>query len=134
MFYQEEGLAYVHVIVLLRNAGKSVSKKWWLAQRYHTRTYHASYSAVVPTLALSKLEPDISFTPPEYRKPAGRPSKQRKDRSHLNKTGNKHQCSSCGVLGHSFRTCERPSTQFRFQNHYGKAVAWTKQYNRNEIE
>ena len=129
MFVQEEGMSCVHIIALLRKTGRSVNDKWWFSERFHTRTYHASYSAMVPTLALAKLEADLLFVPPEYKKPAGRPAKQRKDRSHLNKTNNKHQCSSCGALGHSFRTCDRPSTQYRFENHYARAVAWTKNYN-----
>ena len=134
MFYQEEGLCCEHIIALMQKSGREVRDKWWFAQRYHSYTYLQSYSADVPTIAFDKLEADIFFTPPEYKKPAGRPAKARKDRSHLNKTGILHQCSSCGALGHSFRTCERPSTQFRFENHYDKAVAWTKAYNSNDRE
>ena len=129
MFYQKHGLCCDHIIALLKKKGKQPREKWWFAQRYHTRTYHSSYSGVVPTIAFEKLEADLFFAPPDYKKPAGRPPRARKDRSHLNKTQSQHQCSSCGGLGHSFRTCTRPSTQFRFEHHYDKAVAWTKAFN-----
>ena len=134
MFFQEEGLRCVHIIALLRKQGKHLREKWWFAQRYHTRTYHSSYSGNVPVLALNKLEVDLFFVPPEYKRPAGRPARVRKDRSHLNKTDRLKQCSSCGGLGHSFKTCDRPSTQFRFEHHYTKALAWTKQYNNHETD
>ena len=75
-----------------------------------------------------KLEPGIFFTPLEYKKPTGRPPRARKDCLHLNKTNVQHQCSSCGGLGHSFQTCDGPSTQFRFEHHNNKAVAWTKAF------
>ena len=129
MFFQEEGMRCEHIIALLRKKGQHVDDKWWFAQRFHAHTYFESYSGKVPTFALDKLQADISFVPPEHKRPAGRPSKTRKDRSYMNKTGKFWQCSSCGSLGHSFRTCERPSTQFRFEHHYDKAVAWTKNFN-----
>ena len=69
----------------LGKTGRAVQDKWWFSQRFHTRTYHASYSAVVPTLALAKFEADLFLVPPKYKKPAGRPAKLQKDRSHLNK-------------------------------------------------
>ena len=129
MFYQENGLCCEHIIALLRKVGRQVQDRWWFSERYHVTTYLSSYSGSIPTFAFDKLEADIFFVPPEYKKPAGRPTKMRKDRAHLNKTSVQHQCSSCGGLGHSSRTCDRPCTQFRFENHYDKAVAWTKAFN-----
>ena len=133
MLFQEEGIRCEHIIALLRKKELTLSGKWWFSERYHTHNYHQSYSGEVPTITFDKLQPDFFFTPPEYRKPAGRPARARKDRSHLNKTENLRQCSSCGGLGHSFRTCDRPSTQFRFENHYNKAVAWIKKFNEEQM-
>ena len=134
MFYQELGMRCHHIIALLRKNGQHVQDKWWFSKRYHTSTYLACYSASVPTLALRKLQPDLFFTPPEYKKSAGRPAKLRKDRSHLNKTSKLNQCSSCGGLGHSYRTCKTPCTQFRFENHFAKAVEWTKNFSDEQTD
>ena len=133
MFYQENGMCCEHIIALLRKVFRNVRDRWWFAERYHVTTYHSCYIADVPTFAFEKLEADIFFVPPEYKKPAGRPTKTRKDCSYLNKTSVQHQCSSCGGLGHSFRTCDRPSTQVRFENHYSKAVAWTRAFSTYDV-
>ena len=114
--------------------GSSLDNRWWFSQRYHVNQYHDSYSAEVPAIALPKLDVDLFYAPPDYKKPAGRPAKQRKDRSWMNKTGNQKQCSSCGQLDHFFTTCDVPSTQFRYENHYNKAVAWAKEFSSIDFE
>ena len=132
--YQEEGFTCEHVIALLRKKNHFVRDKWWFDQRYHSYTYFASYSAKVPTIAINKVEPDVCFAPPDHKKPAGRPPKARKERSWMNKTGRLNKCGSCGGEGHSYRTCSSPSTQFRFENNYSKAVAWAKKFNGDELD
>ena len=133
-FFQEEGLTCEHVIALLRTKNISTLDKWWFAQRYHSYTYFASYSAEVPALAISEIEPDVCYAPPDHKKPAGRPPKARKDRSWMNKTDRLNKCGSCGGLGHSYRTCQNPSTQFRFEYNYARAVAWAKNFSCDETD
>ena len=128
MQFEEVGIPCVHVIALIRAKGKTLESQWWFSERYHTSTYHNSYGAEVPPIALPKLEVDLFYAPPDHKRPAGRPSKLRKDRSWSNKTSNQKQCSSCGVLGHFYTTCNAPSTQFRFENHYDRSVAWARAF------
>ena len=64
-----------------------------VAHRYHLDTYHSSYSADVPAIALPKLDVDLFYAPPDHKWPAGRPLKARKDRSWMNKMQNQKQCS-----------------------------------------
>ena len=134
MLYQEEGIRCVHIIALLKEKGHSMENRWWYSQRYHIEQYRDSYSAEVPPIALPKLDVDLFYAPPDHKRAAGRPGKVRKDRSWMNKTTNQKQCSSCGMLGHFYSTCDAPSTQFRFNNHYNKAVAWAKEFSSIDFE
>ena len=134
MLYQEEGFRCSHIIALMREKGKTLDNRWWFSERYHADTYHSSYSAEVPAIALPKLDIDLFYAPPDHKRPAGRPPKARKDRSWMNRSGNQKQCSSCGALGHFYTTCDAPSTEFRFYNHYDKAVAWATEFSSIDFE
>ena len=134
MLHQEEGIRCVHTIALMREKGKTLDGRWWFSQRCHVETHRASHSADVPAIAIPKLDVDVPCGPPDHKRPAGRPTKARKDRSWMNKTTNKKRCSSRGVLGHFHTTCKAPSTQFRFENHYHKAVAWATEFSSIDLE
>ena len=58
MQFEEVGIPCVHVIALIRAKGKTLESQWWFSERYHTSTYHNSYGAEVPPIALLKLEVD----------------------------------------------------------------------------
>ena len=123
----ETGLLCEHALALVHHCDLSPTNLWWFSQRYHVRVYYSSYKADIPALApAGKLEPDIFFAPPDFKCPAGRPTKKRKDRSFFNKTDRLIQCTGCGGLGHNYRTCNAPSTEFQFRNNHDKAIAWAR--------
>ena len=132
--YDEEGITCEHVIALMRANNMYVRDKWWFHRRYHSYTYFSSYSAEVPALAINHVEADPFFAPPDYRKPAGRPTKARKDRSSMNKTDRLNTCGACGGPGHSYRTCSSPSTQYRYDNNFDRALERASRFNSGELE
>jgi hypothetical protein len=73
--YQDEmGMNCTHTNAVLLSLNKT---SLWCSARYHTQTYKACYSAPIPAMSLvGKLSADVNFVPPDYKKPAGRPSKK----------------------------------------------------------
>lgn len=124
-FFEEFGVPCDHGKAPLLRIGETGSD--WYECRYHTATYKESYSASIPGYALAgKLAVDETFIPPEHRRPAGRPAKKRKDRSHMRKTQVRRECKACGQLGHFDSTCANPSTEYRYKTHKMKAIEWCK--------
>jgi hypothetical protein len=123
--YQDEmGVNCSHTKALLLALNKASS---WCSPRYHVTTYMDCYSADIPAMAMAgKLSTDETFIPPEYKKPAGRPTKKRKERPWLRKTSVRRLCTSCGSPGHFHSTCTTPSTEYRYNHHKQKAIAWCK--------
>ena len=72
------------------------------------------------------LKADEAFVPPERRRPAGRPPKQRKERSWLRTTDVQCTCASCGEAGHFQVSCKNPKTQHRWFKHKDGALTWCK--------
>ena len=70
------------------------------------------------------LEVDTNVAPPDFFVPAGRPTKKRKDRSHLKKTDGQVICKACGETGHFAKSCKKPSTQYRYNHHFSGALKW----------
>ena len=123
--HQEFGMQCEHTLSLIHHCGLEPGDTWWFDQRYHVSTCAASCDCDLPGLAPGgRLVPDMFMAPPECKRPAGRPSEKRKERSHMKKTTKQHQCAACGGLGHTHRTCEAPSTKFRFQQHHEAACQW----------
>jgi hypothetical protein len=123
-FFEEMGVNCVHTKALLLHLKKSSA---WCSTRYHISTYKQCYSASVPAMALAgKLSVDETFIPPEYKKPAGRPSNKRKEREWLRKTSIQRVCSSCGTPGHMYSTCNAPSTEYRYEKFKVKAMEWCR--------
>jgi hypothetical protein len=114
-----------HVKALLLKVGHQVNSVDWHDERYHVSTYKASYSAAIPAMATAgKLIADDSFYPPDYKRPAGRPTKKRKERNYVRTSDAKRECKACRELGHFALTCKNPSTEFRLNAHKEKALKW----------
>jgi hypothetical protein len=121
-FFDKFGLSCSHVKALLLALGKQMS---WALSRYSMNTYKQSYSATIPSMTLvGKLSADETFVPPNFRRPAGRPSKKRKDQSWLLKTNKQRECQACGQYGHYAIKCDVPSTEYRYRKHLAKAVEY----------
>jgi hypothetical protein len=119
--YDEIGMTCSHVKALLLALNKTTN---WASRRYHINTYKECYSAIVPSMTVAgKLSADETFLPPDWKRPAGRPSKKRKDRSTF-RTTSKRECRACGGIGHYARSCNAPSTEYRYTKHKENAVAW----------
>ena len=130
-FYDEMGMQCYHVkAVLLKLESEGASTKAWTDPFYHLDNYKKCYAAPIPTMAIGgKLKANDKFIPPDHRRPAGRPNKKRKERSHLRTTNVRRTCKACGEEGHFANTCTQPSTQYRYTSHKAKALEWCK---RNE--
>jgi hypothetical protein len=97
----------------------------WCNPRYMVETYLASYSATVPNMIVAnKLSIDKTLAPPDYKRPAGRPTKKRKDQSYYRTTTVTKTCSACGSAGHYAVSCTAPKTQYRYDQFKDKAIQW----------
>jgi len=103
-YFDETGIQCVHVKALLLKIGECGLD--WYDEIYHASTYHEAYNAVIPSLCVAgKLQANEQFLPPDHRRPAGRPAKKRKERSHLRMTDTVRVCKACGGDGHFASTC-----------------------------
>jgi SWIM zinc finger len=108
-YYDKMGIACSHIKAMLLALGKQST---WFSSRYDISTYINSYSAAIPSMAMAgKLRADSTMVPPEYKRPAGRPAKKRKERSWLRTGTKKNKCAACGKEGHYAKGCEMPSTE-----------------------
>jgi MULE transposase domain/SWIM zinc finger len=122
-YHDEMGIPCPHIIALLIKVNRRVTKEW-VHKRYRAVTYFASHSATVPTMTFAgSLSIDKTFSPPDYKKPAGRPQKKRK---YYSNGTTKCKCKACGELGHFAVSCPKPSTQFQYSENKEKAVDWIK--------
>jgi DnaJ-class molecular chaperone len=80
-----------------------------------------------------QLSADENFIHQDYKKPAGRPSKKRKERPYLQKTSVSRICTACGGSGQMYTTCTAPSMQYRYERHNkAKALEWCRTRERLE--
>jgi hypothetical protein len=120
-----------HTKALLLTLNKSSS---WCSPRYHIDTYVQCYSANIRSMVLSgKLIADRNYVPPDYKKPAGRPTKKRKERSWVRSSSVSRICTACGQSGHMYTTCDAPSTQYRYKKHVSKAMKWCETQERTQL-
>ena len=125
LHWDEFGYNCGHVKAVLLQLREHGSDKEWVHERYHVQTYVDSYSAKIPAMTLSgQLRHDPNFVPPDYKRPAGRPTKKRKDRSIYRTTSTQRECKACGRYGHMASTCEQPSTEFRYLTNLNKAIQY----------
>jgi hypothetical protein len=126
--FEEYGVPCVHAkALMLRVPGRGATVDWYDA-RYHVESYRKAYSGQIPAMTTAgKLQADSTFLPPEHKRPAGRPSKKRKERAHLRVTSVQRECKACGTLGHFASTCKTPSTEFRLLKHKENALKWCQQ-------
>lgn len=122
-----------HVLEVLHHCGLCLSDKWWFSHRHHVATHAASYISPGLTPA-GCLTPDKLLALPDCRRPAGHPSKKRKDHSCWNKTDGCNQCAACGALGHTHRSCGSPTTECRFNRFWGAAVKWAEEASEIDCE
>jgi hypothetical protein len=122
--YDEVGITCSHIKAVLLAINKQTN---WCSRRYHISTYMNSYSANIPSMVVSDrfLAVDETFIPPDWKRPAGRPAKKRKDRSYL-LTLKSRECKACGCQGHYAISCTAPSTEFRYQKHKERAIEWCR--------
>ena len=126
-YRNEVGLNCPHVKAVLFRLPVIGLGKQWVDRRFYAVTYQASYGADIPSMAVAgKLQANEYFCPPDYKRPAGRPTKQRKERSQLRTTNTKRECKACGELGHFAVSCVNPSTSYRYYKHKNKALQWCK--------
>ena len=132
----ETGLNCSHIKALLLQLDGLRLASSWIDKRFHVETYANSYyNAYVTGMCVAgKLEANEQYCAPDYKQYAGRPSKKRKDRSHLRTTDIRRECKACGKLGHFAASCTEPSTEFRFAKHKDKAIKWCKSREGIEIE
>jgi hypothetical protein len=130
-FQDEMGINYVHTKAVLLSIGKTTS---WCNPRYQIKTYKECYSVTIPTMTMfGKLNTDVTFIPPEYKRPAGRPSKNRKERTWMRKTDKQNMCHACGAPGYMAKKCTAPSTQFRYNLNKEKALKWCRKSKEAEL-
>jgi hypothetical protein len=123
--YEEIGIACAHVKALLLTLNRQSS---WCDKRYGLSNYKESYNCSIPSMVVAgKLTVDETLTPPDFRRPAGRPAKKRKDRSFLKKTDVVRECKACGQTGHYAVSCTAPSTEYRYNRYRAGAVEWCRQ-------
>jgi MULE transposase domain len=121
-YFDEMGISCSHVKALLLTLNRQST---WCASRYSVTTYKDCYSAEIPSMVVAgKLSVDDTLAPPDFKRPAGRPAKKRKDRSYLRKTNVQRECQACGQLGHYARGCTAPDTEYRFNRYRDSAIAW----------
>lgn len=133
--YEEFGLQCAHTQALLFKLRSDGIGSQWTNIAYHTNTYKEAYGADIPSMAIGgQLKADVNFVPPDNRRAAGRPTKKRKHRSHLRTTATMRTCKACGVAGHFAATCDAPSTQYRYEQHKDKAMAWCKKHEAIELD
>lgn len=124
-YHEEFDAPCLHAKALLLRLGVVGKSIDWCGSRYHTTTYKKSFSATMPAFATAgRLQHDVTFIPPEYKRPTGRPTKKRKTREWLRTTNTQRECKACGGFGHFDKTCQNPSTQYRYKQHKQKAVLW----------
>jgi Transposase, Mutator family len=123
-FYLEEGISCAHVKALLLTLNRQST---WCSGRYAINTYLQCYSKAIPAMTVvGKLSVDETLAPPDFKRPAGRPAKKRRDRSHLKKTNVERECKACGLKGHYARGCTQPSTEYRYDKYKQSAVEWCR--------
>jgi MULE transposase domain len=120
-YYDELGISCAHIKAVLLALNKTTT---WCSRRYHIDSYKAAYSATIPSMVVGdKLSIDDTFAPPNFKKPAGRPAKKRKERRHF-RTDKQRECQACGGFGHYALTCTAPSTEYRYYKHKDKAIRY----------
>jgi hypothetical protein len=100
----------------------------WFASRYSLGNYKDGYSCRIPSMVVAgTLSVDkTSLVPLDFKRPAGRPSKKRKDQSFHKKTDIQRECQAFGLMGHYARSCTASSTEYRFNRYKEKAVNWCR--------
>jgi tRNA/tmRNA/rRNA uracil-C5-methylase (TrmA/RlmC/RlmD family) len=95
-YSDEMGISCPHVKALLLQLNQTTT---WCSTRYEINNYKESYSGRIPSMVVAaKLSVDETIAPPDYRRPAGRPAKKRKERSFVKKTNVQRECQVCDVL------------------------------------
>jgi MULE transposase domain len=121
-YYDEMGISCSHVKALLLTLNRQST---WCASRYAIAKYKEGYSRPIPGMTVAgKLSHDETLAPPDFKRPAGRPTKKRKDRSHMRKTNVQRVCQACGERGHYAGTCTAPDTEYRFNRYKKGAIEW----------
>jgi Zinc knuckle len=121
-YYDEMGIACVHSKALLLALNRSSN---WCSSRYDIRNYKDGYSRRIPSMVIAgKLSVDLLMAPPQYKRPAGRPAKKRKERYVMRKTNVQRECQACGGMGHYARSCTSPSTEYRYNRYIQSAIEW----------
>jgi hypothetical protein len=122
-YYDEMGISCSHIKAVLLALNRQST---WCNRRYTMETYKDSYSAPIPSMVVaSKVEVDKTFLPPNFKRPAGRPSKKKKSRSQYRGIAQR-ECRACGRLGHYAMKCPEPSTEYRYYQHKDSAIKWCK--------
>jgi hypothetical protein len=121
-YFDEMGFSCVHMKAVLLALNKTTS---WCNRRYLLSTYKECYCATIPSMVVTgRLAVDETFAPSDFRRPAGRPRKNCKDRSKYRKTDTQRECKVCGLKGHYASKCKKPNTEYRYNKHWNKAKQW----------
>ena len=82
------------------------------------------YNGNVPSFAFaSALKADSQYVPPDFKQPAGRPNKKRKESDNRQPKKKIVVCRACGGEGHLTKSCTNPSTEYRYNNNKEKEGA-----------
>jgi hypothetical protein len=130
-YYDEMGFSCVQIKALLLAINHTST---WCSRCFHIAIYKESYLATIPAMTLSGcLTAGETFFPPDYKHPAGRPPKKRKDRSWLQSTKVHRHCKACGGNGPFAKGCQAPNTQYRYESHKTKALSWCRMIENSQL-
>lgn len=118
------GISCVYAKALLLRLNKQST---WCSPRCHIDNCEECHSKRIPSVTVTgKLSVDETVAPPDQKRPAGGPSKKRRERSCHKKTNVQRLCQACGVKGHCASSCAAPSAEFRFNVFKERALAWCR--------
>ncbi|XP_060210677.1 uncharacterized protein LOC132637635 [Lycium barbarum] len=115
------GIPCPHAIKALLHSKLDPKKEihWWYSKEAYILTYHYKLQPV-PGPKFWKIDPLAAMEPPPFVKLVGRPREKRKrDKDALKRQtewvaprrGRVMSCSTCGVVGHNARGCEKEERQ-----------------------
>jgi hypothetical protein len=115
-----------HTLSLIMSEGLHPNDPNWYNESFRVSTYVAMYSVETPQITTSADRLKMSMLlPPEHKRGKGRP-RTRRIESNAN-TPTPRICGACGQAGHMSKACPSPSTRFRVEKNWKKAVSYAEQ-------